>query len=141
MLRVSCITHPCSCGCSVPEFWQPAIFITCETPFILEISYIPRRQVTINNDNTLHYPPHQKYPPSYAKLNRSQPVISRFSKYTGELIDRRIPSKAERFVVGVFLPSRDPEESIGSDGRNISVYGVFILRDGLFPLYCYQQTI
>jgi hypothetical protein len=22
MLRVSCITHPCSRGCSVPEFWQ-----------------------------------------------------------------------------------------------------------------------
>jgi hypothetical protein len=25
MLHISCITHPCSRGCNVPEFWQVAI--------------------------------------------------------------------------------------------------------------------
>jgi hypothetical protein len=41
MLRVSCTTHPCSRGCSVPEFWQVAIDYSSSLGVIMVINSTP----------------------------------------------------------------------------------------------------
>jgi hypothetical protein len=79
MLRVSCITHPCSCGCSVPEFWQVAIRHTSRPHFYQSPSSITVRSSQLRPTTRFNHLPRYEYPtiskkvPSRSTLQLSPP--------------------------------------------------------------------